>query len=61
MQMLDAKLIFMLQLLQLLLRRLLIMLLILRGRLNTLFKVFTDEQDLAVLVIKVLRLDFRPC
>jgi hypothetical protein len=60
MQVLDPQLILMLQLLQLLLRRLLIMFLVLCGWLNSLLHVFANEQDLAVFMVDVLGLDFCP-
>jgi hypothetical protein len=58
--MLDAKLVLMLQFLELLLRSFLIMLLVLRCWLDGRFEVLADEKDLAVLVVKVLGLDLAP-
>jgi hypothetical protein len=60
MQMLDTKLIFMLELLELFLWCLLVVLLILCRWLNALIKVFTNEQDLTVLVIDILGFNLSP-
>ena len=58
--MLDAQLILMFKLLNLFLWSLLVMLLVLGSRLNATLHLLADEQDLAVLVVQVLRLDFDP-
>jgi hypothetical protein len=60
MQMLNTKLVFVLKFLKLLLRRLLVVFLILRRRLNALFEALTDKKDLTVLVVDVLGLDLTP-
>jgi hypothetical protein len=61
MKMFDAELVLVLELLELLLRCLLVVLLILRSGLGTCLELLTNKQDLAVLVIDVLGLDFGPC
>jgi hypothetical protein len=60
MQMFNAELVFMLKFLKLLLRRLLVVFLILRRRLHTLFEALTNKKDLTVLVVDVLGLDLTP-
>jgi hypothetical protein len=59
--MLNAKLVLVLELLKLFLWCFLVMLLVLGRWLNTLVKVFTNEQDLAVFMINILGLDLGPC
>lgn len=58
--MLDAKLVLMLELLELLLWSLFIVLLVLRCWLDGRFKVLADEEDLAVLVVEVFGLYLAP-
>ena len=58
--MLDAELILMFKLLNLLLWSLLVMLLVLGSRLDAALHLLADEQDLAVLVVQVFWLDFDP-
>lgn len=58
--MLDTKLVFMLELLNLLEWRFLIVFLVLRGRLDTRLQLLANKQDLAVLIVKILRLCFNP-
>jgi len=58
--MLDAQLILMFKLLNLLLWSFLVMLLVLGGRLDATLQLLSDEQNLAVLIVQVLRLDFDP-
>jgi len=58
--MLDAQLILMFKLLNLLLWSLFVMLLVLGSRLDAALHLLADEQDLAILIVEVLRLDFDP-
>lgn len=60
MEMLNSKLILMLQLLNLLLRRLLVMLLVLLRRFDSLLHLLTNQQDLAVFVVEMLWFDLAP-
>jgi hypothetical protein len=58
--MLDAELVLVLELLKLFLWCFLVVFLVLGRWLNTLVKVFTNEQDLAVFVIDILGFDLGP-
>lgn len=60
MKMLDAKLVFMLELLNLLERSFFIVLLVLCGRLDARLQFLANEQDLTILIVKILRLCFNP-
>jgi hypothetical protein len=57
---LNAKLVLVLKLLELLLWSLLVVLLVFRCWFDGRFKVLADEQDLAVLVVEVFGLDLAP-